>query len=88
MKVDANFGKPQENADKFKDMTACIKIGGSKKRTHNEMINGSSNGVDQLQQSNDNNNKKMKLNDGVASNISVKEATTSGSNDKENANSN
>jgi hypothetical protein len=34
--VDANFGKPIENAAQFKDMTATIKIG--KKRIHPEMM--------------------------------------------------
>lgn len=34
MQVDANFGKPQENAGEFKDMTSMIKIG--KKRTQPE----------------------------------------------------
>jgi hypothetical protein len=34
--VDANFGKPMENAAKFKDMTATIKIG--KKRIQPEMM--------------------------------------------------
>ena len=32
--MDANFGKPQENADQFKDMSSMIKIG--KKRTQPE----------------------------------------------------
>ena len=36
MEVDANFGKPMENAAQFKDMTATIKIG--KKRTQPEMM--------------------------------------------------
>lgn len=36
VKVDENFGKPQANADQFKDVTVNIKIG--KKRTFNEMI--------------------------------------------------
>ena len=36
MQVDANFGKPMENAAQFKDMTATIKIG--KKRTQPEMM--------------------------------------------------
>jgi hypothetical protein len=37
VQVDANFGKPQENAAQFKDMTCMIKIG--KKRTQPEPIN-------------------------------------------------
>lgn len=37
VKVDENFGKPQANAEQFRDVTACIKIG--KKRTHNEISN-------------------------------------------------
>ena len=34
VEVDANFGKPQENAAQFKDMSSMIKIG--KKRTQPE----------------------------------------------------
>ena len=34
--VDANFGKPMENAAQFNEMTATIKIG--KKRTQPEMM--------------------------------------------------
>lgn len=37
VKVDANFGKVQANADQFQDVTLVIK----KKRTHEEMIKSS-----------------------------------------------
>jgi hypothetical protein len=39
VEVDANFGKPQENAAQFKDMSSMIKIG--KKRTQPEPISSS-----------------------------------------------
>jgi hypothetical protein len=39
VEVDANFGKPMENAAQFKDMTATIKIG--KKRAQTEMMTAS-----------------------------------------------
>jgi len=39
VEVDANFGKPQENAAQFKDMSSMIKI--VKKRTQPEPISSS-----------------------------------------------
>eukprot|EP00347_Sterkiella_histriomuscorum_P008586 403344526 len=77
VKVDEKFGKPQENAEKFQDMTAKIRIG--KKRTHEDMTSTNTNNTDpKLEQTN---NKQLKTNETTSLGVSEK---TSGS-DKENS---